>query len=39
MEKKSEVSEQSVTGGKAVHHLCNVMQCVKLSFVITNFEK
>jgi len=28
--KKSEVSEQNVTEGKALHYLCSVMQCEKL---------
>jgi len=31
MEKKSEVSEQILLKAK---HLCRVMQCVKLSFMI-----
>ena len=39
MEKKSEVSEQNFTEGKALHYLCSVMQCVKLSFMIKNVEK
>jgi len=39
MEKKSEVSEQNFAEGKAVHYLCSVMQCTKLSFMIKNFEK
>jgi len=25
--------------GKALHYLCIVVQCVKLSFIIKNFEK
>jgi len=33
MEKKSQVSEQNFSEGKAL------MQCVKLSFMIKNFEK
>jgi len=39
MEKKSQVSEQNFTEGKALHYVCSVMQCVKLSFMIKNFEK
>jgi len=39
MEKKSQVSEQIFTEGKALHYLCSVMQCVKLSFMTRNFEK
>jgi len=39
MEKKSQVSEQNFTEGKALHYLCSVMQCIKLSFMITNFKK
>jgi len=39
MEKKSHVSEQNFTEGKALHYLCSVMQCVKLSFMIKNFKK
>jgi len=39
MEKKFEVSEQNFTEGKALHYLCSVMQCVKLSFMIKNFIK
>jgi len=31
MENKSQVSEQNFTEGKALHYLCSVMQCVKLS--------
>jgi len=34
MGKKSEVSEQNIFEGKALHYLCSVMQCVKLSFNI-----
>jgi len=34
MENKYEVSEQNFTEGKAIHHLCSVEQCVKLSFMI-----
>jgi len=30
MEKKSQVSEQNFTEGKALHYLCSVVQCVKL---------
>jgi len=39
MEKESKVSEQNFTEGKALHYLCSVMQCVKSSFMIKNFEK
>jgi len=39
MEKKSEVSVHNFTEDKAVHYLCSVMQCIKLSFMIKNFEK
>jgi len=39
MEKKSEVSEQNFTEGKAIHYLCSVEQCVKLNSMIKNFEK
>ena len=39
MEKKSQVSEQNFTQGKALHYLCSVVQCVKLSFMIKNFDK
>jgi len=39
MEKKSQVSEQNFTEGKALHYLCSVVQCVKLSFMIKNFDK
>ena len=39
MEKKSGVSEQNFTEAKAIHFLCSVMQSVKLSFIINNFEK
>ena len=39
MEKKSEVPAQNFTKGKAIHYLCSVEQCVKLSFTIKNFEK
>jgi len=39
LEKKSEESEQNFTEGKALQYLCSVMQCVKLSFTIKNFEK
>jgi len=38
MEKKSEVSEQNFTEGKT-HYLLSVVQSVKLSFMIKNFEK
>jgi len=38
MEKKSHVSEQNFTEGKALHYLCSVVHCVKLSFMIKNFE-
>ena len=38
MEKNSEVSEQNLTEGKALHYLCSVMQCVRLSFMIKKFE-
>ena len=36
--KKSEVSEQNFTEGKALHYLCSIMQCVKLSFMLKNLE-
>ena len=39
MEKKSQVSEQNFTEGRALHYLCSVVQCVKLSFMIKNFDK
>jgi len=39
MEKKSQVSEWNFTEGKALHYLCIVVQCAKLSFMIKNFEK
>jgi len=39
MEKKSKVFEKNFTEGKAIHYLCSVEQCVKLSFMIKNFEK
>ena len=39
MEKKSQVSEQNFTESKALHYLCSVMQCVKLSFMSRNLEK
>jgi len=39
MENKSEVSEQNVTEGKALHYLCSVMQCVILSLLMKNFIK
>jgi len=39
MEKKSEVSEHNFTEGKAINYLCSIEQCVKLSFMIKNFEK
>ena len=39
MEKKSQVSEQSFTEGKALHYFCSVMQCAKLSFMIKNLRK
>jgi len=39
MEKKSQVFEQNFTKSKALHYLCNVTQCVKLSFMIKNFDK
>jgi len=39
MEKKSQVSEQNFTEGKALHYLCSVVQCVKFSFMIKKFEK
>jgi len=31
MEKKSQVSGQNFTESKALHYLCSVMQCAKLS--------
>jgi len=37
MEKKSEAFEQNFPEGKAGDYLCSVMQCVKLSFMTTNF--
>jgi len=39
MERKSQVSERVFAGGKALHYLCIVVQCAKLSFIIKNFEK
>ena len=39
MEKKSEASEQIFIEGKALHYLCSVMGCVKLSFMIRKFGK
>jgi len=39
MEKKSQVSQHNFTESKALHYLCSVMQCVKSSFMIGNFEK
>jgi len=39
MEKKLEVSKQSVTEGKAFIYLCSFMQCVKFSFMIKSYEK
>jgi len=39
MEKKSQVSEQNFTEGKALHYLGSVMQCAKLSFMIKNLTK
>jgi len=39
MKKKSEVSEQNFTEGKALRYLCSVMQCAKLTFMIKNFGK
>jgi len=39
MEKKSQVSVQNFTEGKALHYLGSVMQCAKLSFMIKNFKK
>jgi len=39
MEKKYKVSEQNFTEGKAIHYLCSVEKCVKLSFMIKNFVK
>jgi len=39
MEKKSQVSEENFTEGKALHYFCSVVQCVKLSFMIKDFEK
>jgi len=35
---KSQVSEHNFTEGKALHYLCSVMQCVKLSLMIKNFK-
>jgi len=39
MEKKSEISWEDFTEGKAIQYLCSVEQCAKLSFIIKNFEK
>jgi len=39
MEKKFEASEQDFTEGKAVHYLCSVIKCAKLSFIIKDFKK
>ena len=39
MEKKSDVSAQTFTEGKALHYLCSGMHCVKFSFMIMNFVK
>jgi len=39
MEKKSQVSEGNFAEDKALHHLFIVVQCVKLIFMIKNFEK
>jgi len=33
------VSEQNFTEGKTLHYLCSILQCVKFSFMIRNFEK
>jgi len=33
------VPEQNFSEDKALHCLCSVMQCEKLSFMIKNFEK
>jgi len=39
MEKKYKVSEQNFAEGKAIHYLCSIEHCVKLSFMIKNFVK
>ena len=39
MEKKSKVSENNFTEGRAIHYLCSIEQCVKLCFMIKNSEK
>ena len=39
MEKKSEASAQIFIERKALHYLCSVMGCAKLSFTIKKFEK
>jgi len=39
MEKKSQVSQQNFTEGRALHYLCSVVQSVKLGFMIKNLEK
>jgi len=39
MEKKSDLSEENFTEGKAIHYLCSVEQCAKLSSMIKNFDK
>jgi len=39
MEKKSQLSEQNFTEGKALQYLCSVVQCVKLCCMIKNFKK
>jgi len=38
MGKKSKVSDQNFTEGKALNYLCSVMQCVKLSLRILKNE-
>jgi len=38
MQAKSQVSQQNFTEGKTLPYLCSVIQCVKLSFMIWNFQ-
>ena len=37
--KEIEAFEQNLTEGKALHYLCSVMQCAKLSSMIKKFER
>jgi len=37
--KEIEVSEHNFAEGKAVHYLCSIMQCIKMSFVVKNSKK